>query len=156
MYFFMKMECLIWLKSYRIKPTLPICVYKDGAKVYLCVCVHGGADRQAPGGGDHYLPSQWMVIIHTAEKFKLMSRIFLVIFLLLRSQTSSLLIGNYKKLSQLLFAIVFVNQKTMLLKELHSPRFSVTTLFLSYSTAIYYIMKNHSNFYGILRFYMTI
>lgn len=48
-----------------------------------------------------------------------------------------MLIGNYKKLLQLLFSIVFVNQENILLEKLHSSKFSVTALFLSYGMDIY-------------------
>lgn len=61
-----------------------------------------------------------------------------------------MLIGNYKKLLQLVLAIIFVNQESILLEKLHSPKFSVTALFLSYGMDIYYITKNHGNFYEML------
>lgn len=61
-----------------------------------------------------------------------------------------MLIGKYKKLLQLVLAIIFVNQENMLLEEIYSPKFSVTALFLSYGMDIYYITENHGNFYGMI------
>lgn len=62
---------------------------------------------------------------------------FFVIFLVFSFQDNCMLIGNYKKLLQLLFSIVFVNQENILLEKLHSSKFSVTALFLSYGMDIY-------------------
>lgn len=86
--------------------------------------------------------------MHTSEKSKLTSRIFFSF------QDNCILIDNYKKLLQLVFSIVFVNLENILLEKLHS-KFSVTAWFLSYGMDIYYITKNHGNFYGMLWFYMT-
>lgn len=57
-----------------------------------------------------------------------------------------MLIGNCKKLLQLVLAIIFVNQENTLLEELHSRKFSLIALFLSYGMDIYYITNNHGKF----------